>query len=143
MRSRSRDYSIKTCNLDRSIESRWIFRGTLVILAFLSRPLLEPALAAACLRPQIANFGGFLCQHLIWSLQLLGVVEFEPVALEWNAVRLYCSTQNTLKLFKRWRRDFDARRASTFTSVGFSSTDEHEFIDPLRGGRGGVEAVVV
>ena len=132
--ARSRDYSINTANLDKSTSPRWVFRGVHIIMTFLLSPIRDPALAATFLRARIESCGGFITQHLLWTLQLLDLVAFEE-HVSWNNVKHYCSRRNTIKLFKRFMGDFTPSPSLDITSFGsVPSETPHAFINPLRQG---------
>ena len=72
-------------------------------------------------------------QHIIWTLQLLEIVHYETEEeIVWTLVSRYCSTRNTLKLFKRFLRSF-TKQAKRKERLDFSnSTDgKHVYIDPF------------
>ena len=78
MDPRSRDYALNTSSLE-VVHSRWILRAVWVVFGFLQNPIRSPELAAQFFRSRINHFGGFICQHLVWTLQLLGIVDIEIV----------------------------------------------------------------
>ena len=55
--------------------------------------------AAGFLRGSLEQVGGFITQHLIWTLQLMGYVAVDS-DIVWASARHYCSTRNTLMLFR-------------------------------------------
>ena len=96
--------------------------------------LRNPGEAGKFLRSEINNCGGFITQHLIWSLQQLDIVEYETFhpspLIFWSSAKHYCSTQNTIKLFKRFLISFLPKCSSGVISQG-TEDDTHVFIDPL------------
>ena len=94
--------------------------------------------AGSLFRRNLHGAGGFICQHLVWTLQLLSLVPFEDTndaAFTWSTLQQYCSRQNTLALFKRFWWDFHSGGRPIFlqNSIPLNTADtEHEFIDPIR-----------
>lgn len=99
MDRRSRDYALKTSSL-AVVHSHRIFRAVWVVLGFLKNLIRSTELAAQLFRSWINHFEGFICQHLVWTLQLLGKVDIETDVV-WADVRRYCSPRNTLGFFRR------------------------------------------
>ena len=107
MRPSSRDYSITTSSLDPTKPKTWLLRAVPVIYEFLLRLMRDRKDAARCFRDKVkvTNLRPFIAQHLVWALQLLGIVEYVQ-EWAWTSLRYYTSTRNTLKLFKRFRVQF-------------------------------------
>ena len=138
MHSRSRDYSINSASLD-SKSPRWILRGFEGVQnVLLKKNVGTLTQIARKLSEDIPNFGPFLCQHLIWTFQLLGVVDYET-EWSWSGLKDYCSTRNTLKLFKRFIRTYrecENRLSKHRNPVAALSekavpTTTHKFMNPL------------
>ena len=130
LHARSRDYSINTSSLDCG-HARWVLRAAMVLHNFLQHPIPDPEPAARYLRSHIGACGGFITQHLVWALQLLGVVTSE-VAWTWATLKHYCSNRNTIKLFRRFIYDFSGRPACPFASSGPGPSGQHIFANPMR-----------
>ena len=139
MPSASRDYTVNTCNLDGRLLENWIFKGFAAIYNVIkdSEAGVAPGqlpMVANELNSQIANCGGFILQHLCWTLRLCGYVQ--PGATDsWISVRVYTSRQNTLELFRLFKQSFCSTTSSRpvlgercFQGI---ATIGHVFFNPL------------
>ena len=126
MPPRSKDYIIKTCNLDPD-GPRSVFRGVPALMRALAWDMSrKPTVLAEHLRSEIEKCGGFVIMHLILIFQLLGLCDLEQ-EVSWKAVSSYLSAQNTLGLFKRFYMDFGVASAEPAAPI-----TGHVYYDPLK-----------
>ena len=81
-------------------------------------------------RECILNCGAFTAQHIVWTLQLLGAAPWESQSFTWADVKLYTSTRNSLKLYRRMLRDFRPEHVERHPKR--CRLGQHEFVHPLK-----------